>query len=109
MSTVHAYWIHARKPDPHSISGYFYTRECTCSSCGHSSNMEKDHCPFCGAVMDQTAPKDKEPVLEVKQDEEPAEEEAAEENKSSDEEEVQLLKDILSNYQKDKKKEDGQE
>ncbi|MEE3488244.1 MAG: hypothetical protein VZT48_09105 [Bulleidia sp.] len=95
MSTVHAYWIHARKPDPHSISGYFYTRECTCSSCGHQLNMEKDICPFCQAVMDQTAPKDKEPVLEEKKEEEqkPAEE------KPADREEVDLLKSILTSYQ----------
>ena len=51
-SKIHAYWIHRKIEDPSAVSGFFYARECTCSNCGKEVNMEKPHCPFCGAVMD---------------------------------------------------------
>lgn len=42
-----------------AVPGFFYARECTCSSCGKEVNMEKPHCPFCGAVMDEENKDDK--------------------------------------------------
>lgn len=56
----HAYWIHKRKEDINSVSGYIYLRECKCSNCGYEANMEKPICPHCLAVMDRTEPADTE-------------------------------------------------
>lgn len=56
---THAHWIHKKIEDSTAVSGFFYTRECTCSNCGKEVNMEKPHCPFCGAVMDEEANIDK--------------------------------------------------
>ena len=49
---IHAYWIHRKIADHVAVSGFFYARECSCSNCGKEVNMEKERCPFCGAVMD---------------------------------------------------------
>lgn len=56
----HAYWIHDRKEAPASVKGYLYLPSCHCSSCGHQAGIEKEKCPQCGAIMDQTAPEDPE-------------------------------------------------
>ena len=56
---IHAHWIHKKVEDPTAVSGFFYTRECACSNCGKEVNMEKPHCPFCGAVMDEETNIDK--------------------------------------------------
>lgn len=48
----HAYWIHEKIKNENSVSGFIYKRECTCSNCGKEVNMEKEKCPYCGAVMD---------------------------------------------------------
>ena len=34
------------------FKGWYWERQCTCSSCGFQANMEKDICPRCGAIMD---------------------------------------------------------
>lgn len=47
-----AYWIHEKVPSEESVSGYYYKRECTCSSCGYHVNMERPICPHCGAIME---------------------------------------------------------
>lgn len=54
----HAYWIHQKVESKSSVTGYVYLRQCKCSNCGTEYNMEKEVCPHCGAIMDQTAPKD---------------------------------------------------
>lgn len=53
----HAYWIHKKKEDKNSVSGFIYLRECTCSNCGYEANMEKPVCPSCQAIMDAAEPK----------------------------------------------------
>lgn len=55
----HAYWIHERREDKSSISGYIYLPQCKCSNCGNSVNMEKPVCPYCGALMDKSEPEEK--------------------------------------------------
>ncbi len=57
MNNKHGYWIHAKRKSDDAVKGYFFERECTCSICGKLSNMEKDKCVYCGAIMDQVAPK----------------------------------------------------
>lgn len=49
----HGYWIHKKIIDDSAVSGYFYSRECTCSECEKEVNMEKESCPYCGAIMDK--------------------------------------------------------
>ncbi len=46
-----AYWIHEKVPYEHSVTGYIYSRQCTCSNCGYHANLEKPVCPSCHAVM----------------------------------------------------------
>ena len=57
-SSEHAYWIHDRRESDTSVMGYLYLPSCRCSRCGHQAGIEKDICPQCGAVMDETAPVD---------------------------------------------------
>ena len=45
------HWIHAKKEDPSSVTGFLYERNCTCSVCGYEASFEKPKCPRCGAVM----------------------------------------------------------
>jgi hypothetical protein len=59
MEEKHGYWIHHRTESDDAVGGFFYTRECDCSVCGKTSNLEKPVCPYCGAIMDQEAPGDK--------------------------------------------------
>ena len=54
----HTYWIHKKIADESAVNGYFYSRECTCSECGKEVNMEKERCPYCGAIMDKKEPKE---------------------------------------------------
>jgi uncharacterized OB-fold protein len=56
----HAYWIHDRKEEDSSMTGYLYLPSCKCSNCGYHSTMEKKVCPECGCLMDLTAPADAE-------------------------------------------------
>ena len=46
------HWIHDKKEDPSSITGFIYERSCTCSVCGFRVNMERPKCPHCGADME---------------------------------------------------------
>lgn len=55
----HGYWIHKKIRAEHSVTGYVYERQCTCSNCGEVTNMEKKVCPSCGAIMDQSDPGEK--------------------------------------------------
>jgi rubrerythrin len=52
----HSYWIHDKKKDESSLTGYLYLPHCKCGNCGYESNMEKPVCPSCGAIMDRHAP-----------------------------------------------------
>ena len=45
------HWIHEKIEDPSSITGYMYSRSCTCSQCGFEASFEKPRCPHCGAEM----------------------------------------------------------
>lgn len=45
------YWIHEKRKDIRSVTGYVYRRDCKCSNCGYHSNMEKKICPQCGSLM----------------------------------------------------------
>lgn len=45
------YWIHEKRKDSHSVTGYVYKRDCKCSNCGYHSNMEKKICPQCASLM----------------------------------------------------------
>ncbi len=58
MSKKHGYWIHHRRPSDSVMGGYLYISVCDCSECGKTVNMEKAVCPYCGTVMDRTAPSD---------------------------------------------------
>lgn len=53
MKAVVPHWIHDTKEDPSSLTGILYLPGCTCSNCGYHANMEKDHCPHCGAKMNK--------------------------------------------------------
>lgn len=55
----HAYWMHAKIPSDDYVNGFYYSRKCSCSSCGYESNVEKPVCPECGAVMDKKTEEDK--------------------------------------------------
>lgn len=45
------HWIHEKIENESSVTGFVYTRECTCSECGYKANIEKTICPHCGAKM----------------------------------------------------------
>ena len=45
------HWIHEKIEDPSSITGYMYSRSCTCSQCGFEASFEKPRCPHCGSEM----------------------------------------------------------
>lgn len=64
MSKKHGYWIHHRKPSDTVMGGYLYLPACDCSECGHTVNIEKSICPYCGTIMDRTAPADQEGPIE---------------------------------------------
>lgn len=51
MKDAIPHWIHDKREDPSSVTGFIYLPGCTCSSCGYHSNMEKPVCPHCGARM----------------------------------------------------------
>jgi rRNA maturation endonuclease Nob1 len=46
------------------MGGYLYLPACDCSECGHTVNIEKPICPYCGTIMDRTAPADQEGPIE---------------------------------------------
>lgn len=48
-----AHWIHDKVKDSHYPSGYKSLPACTCSSCGYISNIEKEICPRCRAIMSE--------------------------------------------------------
>ena len=54
--SIHAYWIHKKVESKKFVKGWYWERQCTCSSCGFQANMEKDICPRCGAIMDAKEP-----------------------------------------------------
>lgn len=58
MSEKHGYWLHHRVKDDNMVGGWKFLMKCDCSQCGGTANMEKDVCPYCGAVMDLEAPDD---------------------------------------------------
>jgi len=58
LGKKHGYWIHHKRETENSTSGFFYLPVCDCSVCGKTVNMEKKICPYCGAVMDETPPKE---------------------------------------------------
>ena len=64
---VHAYWIHFTRADEESVNGIVYLPQCTCSHCQNRVNFEKPICPFCGAIMDEEAPKDAKSPIEKEQ------------------------------------------
>jgi rubrerythrin len=45
------HWIHEKIEDPSSVTGFMYSRSCTCSECGYEASFEKPKCPHCGADM----------------------------------------------------------
>ncbi len=50
--TIHAYWVHQKKKNEHSVTGYFILPSCICSNCGYFVQSEREKCPKCRAVMD---------------------------------------------------------
>ncbi len=54
----HAHWIHHKRPEADSLTGFFYLPGCDCSNCGYTANLEKKICPSCGAVMDEPSSDD---------------------------------------------------
>jgi rubrerythrin len=45
------HWIHDTRKDDSSVTGEVFLPSCKCSLCGYHSNMEKERCPHCGAIM----------------------------------------------------------
>ena len=52
-SVKHAFWIHTKRKDDSSVTGYFTLPECTCSNCEFVVSFERERCPHCKAIMDQ--------------------------------------------------------
>ncbi len=51
IEAVIPHWIHHKREDAASVSGFYWLPECECSECGFVVNMEKPVCPHCGANM----------------------------------------------------------
>lgn len=47
------HWVHDKIKYPASVTGFLYTRECTCSACGYRASFEKASCPHCGRKMEE--------------------------------------------------------
>ena len=45
------HWIHDKKEDPTSVTGFLYLRSCRCSVCGCEVSFERPKCPHCGTDM----------------------------------------------------------
>jgi rubrerythrin len=45
------HWIHDTRKDDSSVTSEVFLPSCKCSLCGYHSNMEKERCPHCGAIM----------------------------------------------------------
>jgi|GEM_PF-5015545 len=60
MEEKHGYWKHVKVRDDSLMGGWRYLSACTCSVCGCPSNIEKEHCPECGAIMDEPEPEEAE-------------------------------------------------
>jgi len=50
---LHAHWIHEKKENKASVTGYFILPACRCSNCDTWQPSEREKCPKCGAVMDE--------------------------------------------------------
>ncbi len=51
MQQAIPHWIHDTRKDESSVTREIFLPGCKCSSCGYHSNMEKERCPHCGAIM----------------------------------------------------------